>query len=130
MKRIYEILLKRHLAKHRQMIFLSGPRQVGKTTTSIKASSEFPIYYYFNWDNESDRRLFLQGPAAMAEKIGISQSRAIVFDELHKYKYWKEYLKGIYDGYQEEYRFLITGSGRLDLFQKQELRLCIMQVKR
>jgi uncharacterized protein len=42
----------------------------------------------------------------------------IIFDEIHKYRDWKNYLKGIYDGYHERYRFLVTGSGRLDIYQK------------
>lgn len=42
----------------------------------------------------------------------------VIFDEIHKYRDWKNYLKGIYDRYSAEYRFLITGSGRLDLYQR------------
>ena len=42
----------------------------------------------------------------------------VVFDEIHKYRHWKNYLKGIYDQFAGEYRFLVTGSGRLDLYQK------------
>ncbi|MGH2613493.1 MAG: hypothetical protein ACRDFB_10665 [Rhabdochlamydiaceae bacterium] len=45
MKRVYEIVIEEHLAHHRQMGFISGPRQVGKTTMSLKASSESPLHY-------------------------------------------------------------------------------------
>ena len=41
-----------------------------------------------------------------------------MFDELHKFKDWKNYLKGIYDQHSDNYRFLVSGSGRLDLFRK------------
>jgi hypothetical protein len=42
----------------------------------------------------------------------------IIFDEIHKYKDWKNYLKGVYDEFREEFKFLISGSGRLDIYQK------------
>jgi predicted AAA+ superfamily ATPase len=48
MKRTYVFLLEEHLANHRQMAFLSGPRQVGKTTTSLEVSEKSPFHYYFN----------------------------------------------------------------------------------
>ncbi len=31
-RRLYDALLEEHLATYRQMVFVSGPRQVGKTT--------------------------------------------------------------------------------------------------
>jgi len=42
----------------------------------------------------------------------------IILDEIHKHKEWKNYLKGVYDGYADDFRFLVTGSGRLDLSRK------------
>ncbi len=42
----------------------------------------------------------------------------IILDEIHKYIDWKNYLKGIYDGFADEFRFLITGSGRLEFSRK------------
>ncbi|PKN04274.1 MAG: hypothetical protein CVU74_07720, partial [Deltaproteobacteria bacterium HGW-Deltaproteobacteria-9] len=42
----------------------------------------------------------------------------VVFDEIHKYKDWKNYLKGVYDQFHDRYQFLVSGSGRLDLYQK------------
>jgi predicted AAA+ superfamily ATPase len=122
MKRIYEILLKRHLARHRQMIFLSGPRQVGKTTTSVKASSEFPIYYYFNWDNEDHRALIIQGPQAIADKAKLEMMQKslpiLVFDEIHKYRNWKRFLKGFFDTYEKKCRIIVTGSAKLDIYKR------------
>lgn len=72
MKRLYEILLEEHLSHHRQMVFLSGPRQVGKTTTSLAASLESPLHSYFNWDNENHRALIIEGPIAIARKASPS----------------------------------------------------------
>jgi len=42
----------------------------------------------------------------------------IVFDEIHKYKEWKNYLKGVYDRFCKDYQFLVSGSGRLDIYQR------------
>jgi predicted AAA+ superfamily ATPase len=116
MKRRYEALLIDHFKNDIQMAFVAGPRQVGKTTTctSFRASQ-----HYFNWDNENDASLFLEGPAAVAEKIGVSQNRTIVFDELHKYPHWRNFLKGFYDSYaKDRFNIVVTGSSRLDIYRK------------
>ena len=116
MKRRYEALLIDHFKNDIQMAFVAGPRQVGKTTTctSFRASQ-----HYFNWDNENDAILFLEGPAAVAEKIGVSQNRTIVFDELHKYPHWRNFLKGFYDSYaRDRFNIVVTGSSRLDIYRK------------
>lgn len=93
-----------------KMVFLSGPRQVGKTTLA-KACLASEADRYFNWDNRDDRRRILTAgwPAVPA---------TVVLDELHKYRKWKGWLKGEYDVHGERIRFLITGSARLDLYRK------------
>jgi predicted AAA+ superfamily ATPase len=122
MKRVYEVLLEEHLAQNRQMIFLSGPRQVGKTTTSLEASSESPIHYYFNWDNEDHRKLIIEGPSAIAKEARLDEVRGtlpiLVFDEIHKYRNWKRFLKGFFDTYEKKCRILVTGSARLDVYKR------------
>ncbi len=122
MKRVYEAILESHLAEHRQMIFLSGPRQVGKTTTSLETSSENPLHYYFNWDNDNHRALILQGPEAVAQETKLSQIRetlpVLVFDEIHKYRNWKRFLKGFFDTYEKKWRIFVTGSARLDVYKR------------
>src|SRR6202142_3628259 len=106
MKRVYEILLEEHLAEHRQMVFLSGPRQVGKTTTSLEASSESPLHYYFSWDNEDHRALIIEGPKAVARVAKLDEAQTtvpiLVFDEIHKYRHWKRFLKGFFDTYEKK----------------------------
>ena len=92
------------------MVFLSGPRQVGKTTlakTFLKKAAD----RYYNWDNRDDRRQILAArwPAEKA---------LLVFDELHKYNKWKGWIKGEYDRHGDRLRFLITGSARLDIYRK------------
>src|ERR1700722_5708955 len=122
MKRIYEILLEKHLADHRQMAFLSGPRQVGKTTTSLEASGESPLHYYFNWDNENHRALIIEGPQAIAREAKLDELRkslpVLVFDEIHKYRNWKRFLKGFFDTYEKKCRIVVTGSARLDIYKR------------
>lgn len=39
-----------------------------------------------------------------------------MFDEIHKYRRWRDFLKGLSDADGEQRRILVTGSGRLDLF--------------
>ncbi len=116
MKRRYEELLVEHFRNDSQMAFVTGPRQVGKTTTCTSFKTQ---HHYFNWDNENDARLFLEGPAAVAEKIGVSHNRTIVFDELHKYPHWRNFLKGFYDSYaKDRFDIVVTGSSRLDIYRK------------
>ncbi len=115
--RIYPAILREHFELHRQMAFVSGPRQVGKTWV-CKSIAEA----YFNWDNTDDRRTLLRGPAALAEILGVDRLRTnppiIVLDELHKYAKWKTLLKGFFDTYGEQARLLVTGSSRLDIFRR------------
>src|ERR1700675_1922087 len=96
--RLYTEVLADHPRRNRQMALVSGPRQVGKTTTCRSISNS-----YLNWDNADDRRRLLRGPAALAEALQLDQLRTrapiAVFDELHKYTKWKALLKGFFDTY-------------------------------
>lgn len=102
-----------------KMAFVSGPRQVGKTTLAVSYQKEFEQSLYLNWDNLNHQKRILKDPLFF-EKENRDPKRPflLVFDEIHKYARWKNYLKGVYDQYKEEFRFLITGSGRLELFKK------------
>ena len=93
-----------------KMVFLSGPRQVGKTTLA-KTFLNKEADRYYNWDNRDNRRQILAArwPAEKA---------TLVFDELHKYNKWKGWIKGEYDRDGDRLRFLITGSARLDIYRK------------
>jgi len=116
-KRAYSAILNESLCDHRQMAFVAGPRQVGKTTTCRELAD-----VYLDWDNEDHRVLILAGPAAVAKHAGIEQLTErpirIVFDELHKYKRWKQFLKGFFDTYESRVRVMVTGSSRLDVYRK------------
>lgn len=115
--RLYDRILRDHLEHHRQMAFVSGPRQVGKTTTCRALASN-----YMNWDSVDDRRLILRGPDAVTAHIDLDQLREVplivVFDELHKYRKWKNWLKGFFDVYGSRLRLIVTGSSRLDIARR------------
>lgn len=121
MLRIYEDLLIKHLHQEQQMLFLAGPRQVGKTTISKAIDALGTAFYYLNWDVQEHQRLILQGPQTVGEFLDIHRAHEglpiVVFDEIHKYKGWKNYLKGFYDLYSQKIHIIVTGSARLDIYQ-------------
>jgi len=74
-----------------KMVFIAGPRQVGKTTLAKDiVAKQFAKPQYFNWDNRTDRKKILQ-----SEWPG--NADLIILDEIHKYKEWKAYVIGEYD---------------------------------
>ena len=96
-----------------KMVFIGGPRQVGKTTFAKQIGKQIfkGKYEYLNWDNTQDRKLILE------EKLE-AESDYIIYDELHKYKNWKNYIKGIYDKNKDRIKIAVTGSSRLDIYRK------------
>jgi predicted AAA+ superfamily ATPase len=121
-KRIYTSVIKEHFKKHRQMIFLSGPRQAGKTTVSLMAKEFTSQFSYLNWDNLDHRKIVLEGVESVASFAGLDrltlEEPIIVFDEIHKYSKWKTFLKGFFDTYKEKVKIIVTGSSRLDIYKK------------
>lgn len=122
MQRIYTDILLSHFKRNRQMIFLVGPRQVGKTTIARMAQDHYTHSVYLNWDNQDHRSLLLSGPAEIADYMGLnivsSKRSLVVFDEIHKHSKWKSFLKGFYDTYGESLDIIVTGSSKLDLKKK------------
>ena len=115
--RIYDSLLAAHLADHRQMAFVSGPRQVGKTTTCRHRADAC-----FNWDDLDDRELILAGPRNLVGRLGLDRLSGtvpvVLFDELHKFPRWKQFLKGFFDTCADRVRIAVTGSARLDVCRR------------
>jgi predicted AAA+ superfamily ATPase len=107
------------LSSYKSMIFIAGPRQAGKTTFAKAISKDFTNKLYFNWDTISDKKKLIANPYFFQELNRVDKTTPLViFDEIHKYDNWKNYLKGVFDEFGKDYKFLISGSGRLDLFQK------------
>ena len=115
--RLYSDAIRHHLEKDRQMVFVSGPRQVGKTTVCEGFQS-----HYLNWDKGSDRDLILKGEDAVAETVGAHQAKKLLpvltLDELHHFKKWKQFLKGFFDTYGKKVRLLVTGSARMNVYKR------------
>lgn len=122
MDRIYTTAIQHHLNAYRQMVFIAGPRQVGKTTCSKIIAKSYDHSYYLNWDNYQQRKLILQGADQVAEQCHLAEVRKIlpliVLDEIHKYRKWKLFLKGFFDVYEEQSRLIVTGSAKLDVYRR------------
>lgn len=122
MKRVYHDLVAAHLERYRQMVFLMGPRQVGKTTIGFSFLEKNENGHYLNWDRLDHRLLFLDGPEAIAKQADLSSltkaKPLIILDEIHKFKKWKLLLKGFFDSYEKLAKIIVTGSARLDTYKK------------
>ena len=118
-KRLYYKNIWAEFVEEKEMTFISGARQAGKTTLAKDIASKEPVSYYFNYDLPDNKAKILAQPSFFEELDRKKNDRPlIIFDEIHKYKDWKNYLKGVYDGFADEFRFLVTGSGRLNLSRK------------
>jgi len=106
MERYLKSFIKDDLKK--KIVLLTGPRQCGKTILSKMMAGD---YDYLNYDN-SEHRL------ALLERTWDRAKPLVIFDELHKLKNWKSWLKGIYDVEGIPPSLLVTGSAKLDTYKK------------
>ncbi|OGT40571.1 MAG: hypothetical protein A3F12_07500 [Gammaproteobacteria bacterium RIFCSPHIGHO2_12_FULL_38_14] len=109
MKRYIESFILQDLKK--KMVFIGGPRQVGKTILSKNICRAYQKSQYLNLDLDRDRKIILKQQWSQDEQL-------IVFDELHKYPRWKRWIKGVYDTKPEHQQYLVTGSARLDVYRR------------
>ncbi len=115
MKKIYERYIKNSVNEdlESKMVFVAGPRQVGKTTCALTflspSNEQHPAY--LNWDDIQVRSAILRGELPPNENI-------VVLDEIHKFARWRNLIKGFYDTHKSNISFIITGSARLDYYSK------------
>ena len=114
MKRYLEANILKDLAK--KMVFLGGPRQVGKSTLAQHILKRFPYKksksgLYLNWDFDEDRQRIIK-------KQWDEDHQLLVLDELHKYPRWKNWIKALYDKNRFKNQYLVTGSARMDLYRR------------
>ncbi len=95
----------------KKMVFITGPRQVGKTFLAREISSKFSNPVYLNYDDQADASIIRK--TSWQRNAGI-----VVLDEIHKMKDWKQHLKGIYDTKPVNQAILVTGSARLETFRQ------------
>lgn len=115
--RIYRTILDDHFARCGQMAFISGPRQVGKTTVGESVAT-----HYLSWDDDEVRKAVLLGQKTVFDKYALAsltrEDKIVVFDEIHKFRRWKQFLKGFYDAYAKGMGIVATGSARMDVYKK------------
>lgn len=95
----------------KKMVFITGPRQVGKTWLAKRLMEDFTEPVYLNFDDIDDAR-------TIRNRQWPRSADLVVFDEIHKMKEWKIFLKGTYDTKQDHQAFLVTGSARLETFRQ------------
>ncbi len=92
----------------RKMVFMAGPRQVGKTTFAkelIHKSGGSVDKWYMNWDAADDRESIIREHFPAGNGL-------LVLDEIHKYSRWRQVVKGLYDKRSEDLQILVTGSAK------------------
>ena len=94
-----------------KMVFIGGPRQVGKTHLSLEILGGDEMHpAYLNWDFPGVMDALLAGELPGGEPL-------VIFDEIHKYPSWRNLIKGYYDKYKKQRKFIVTGSARLDYYR-------------
>jgi uncharacterized protein len=109
MRRKQKKLILQDLKK--KMVFLVGPRQVGKTYLAKEIAKEYKHPLYLNYDVLIDKKTILAAK-------WLPETDLVIFDELHKMPKWKNYLKGVFDVHPEGMHILVTGSARLETFRQ------------
>lgn len=109
MERYQKKAILRDLQK--KMVLLAGPRQAGKTTLAKAIAQEFKSAIYLTYDRLEDRKI-------IKDESWLPSVELVILDEIHKMPKWKNYLKGVYDTKPPHQKLLVTGSARLEVFNK------------
>ena len=104
----------------RQMRFISGPRQAGKTTLArqkLQAADCMPLYYL--WDLRRVRDRYKDNELFFTADVPVGRVEAwVCFDEIHKLPKWKNILKAVFDEVGDRFHFIVTGSAKLNLLKR------------
>lgn len=95
----------------KKIVFLVGPRQVGKTWLAKYIGQEYKKTTYLNYDRLEDREI-------IEKEQWLPDTELLILDELHKMKKWKNFLKGVFDTKPDHLKILVTGSARLETFRQ------------
>lgn len=95
----------------KKMVFIGGPRQVGKTSLALLIGEKEGNFDYLNWDNREDKKRITEGKFDPKASL-------LIFDEIHKYARWKNYIKGEYDKKKNRIKIIVTGSSRLNVYRR------------
>lgn len=95
----------------KKIVLLVGPRQSGKTYLAKDIATSFPNSLYLNYDQIKDRMI-------IHNQSWLATTDLLILDELHKMRDWKNYLKGVFDTKPGNLRVLVTGSARLDIYDR------------
>ena len=96
---------------NKKIVFIVGPRQVGKTWLTLEIGKRFNNTTYLNYDSYEDHQI-------IKEKSWLQSTELLILDELHKMPGWKNYLKGVFDTKPQNLKIVVTGSARLDIFRQ------------
>jgi len=95
--------------KHYQAIFITGPRQSGKTTL---AKISFPAYTYTNLENPETRMVAKTDPQTF-----LQQSTSMIVDEIQRAPELLSYIQTIVDQNRQR-KYIITGSQNILISHK------------
>ncbi|NRB11231.1 MAG: ATP-binding protein [Rickettsiaceae bacterium] len=121
MDRLYTKYVDEFLHEYKKMVFISGARQVGKTTLAKMLIDIESQDKYFNWDYVNDRDIILnEHHELFSNMVAVKTGKKprLILDEIHKFPDWKNLIKGFYDKFGDHIEFIITGSAKLDIYKK------------
>jgi len=105
-----------------EIIFLSGPRQVGKTTLlkiiQKKLENEGETTFFFNLENPNDLILTEDYQKLLKTILKKNTKIYLFLDEIQLHSKPSNFLKYLYDEHRESLKLIITGSANLELKAK------------